>query len=98
MFALSTGAFGMVASTQSGAKEDTKKAGEAAKDAGKDTGEAAKHVGKATAKTAKKGAHKVKKAVTGDAHATCMDGTRQEGKTEAAAAEACAGHGGVKKS
>lgn len=39
----------------------------------------------------------MKKAVTGDAHATCMDGTRQEGKTEEAAAAACAGHGGVKK-
>jgi hypothetical protein len=97
MFALSTGAFGMVASAQSGAKEETKKAGEAAKDAGKDSADAAKHVGKATAKTAKKGAAKVKKAVTGDAHATCVDGTRQEGTTEANAAAACASHGGVAK-
>jgi len=79
-------------------KEETKKAGEAAKDAGKDIGSAAKHAGKATAKETKKGAKTVKKAVTGDAHATCMDGTRQEGKTEAAAAAACDGHGGVKKS
>lgn len=79
-------------------KQEAKKAGEATKDAGKDIGKAAKHAGKATAKETKKGAHTVKKAVTGDAHATCMDGTRQEGKTEEAAAAACAGHGGVKKS
>jgi hypothetical protein len=78
-------------------KEETKKAGEATKDAGKDIGKAAKHAGKATAKETKKGAKAVKKAVTGDAHATCMDGTRQEGKTEADAAAACAGPGGVKK-
>ena len=97
MFALSTGAFGMVASAQSGAKDETKKAGEAAKDAGKDTGEAAKHVGKATASTAKKGAHKVKKTVTGNAHATCVDGTRQAGTSEADAAAACSTHGGVAK-
>ena len=82
---------------QSGAKEETKKAGEAAKEAGKDTADAAKHVGKATTKAAKKGAKKVKKAVTGDAHATCVDGTRQAGKTEAAAAAECSGHGGVAK-
>jgi len=96
MFALSLGAFGSVAAAQ-GAKDETKKAGEAAKEAGKDTGDAAKHVGKATAKTAKKGAKKVKKVVTGDAHATCVDGTRQAGTTEAAAAAACASHGGVAK-
>jgi len=82
---------------QSGAKEETKKAGEAAKEAGKDTADAAKHVGKATAKATKKGAKKVKKAVTGNAHATCADGTRQEGSTEAAAAAACSTHGGVIK-
>ena len=80
---------------QSGAKEETKQAGEAAKEAGKKTGDAAKHAGKATTKATKKGAKAVKKTVTGDAHATCVDGTRQAGKTEAAAAAACAGHGGV---
>ena len=80
------------------AGEETKKAGEAPKDAGKDIGKAAKHAGKATAKETEKGAKEVKKAVTGDAHATCMDDTRQAGKTEAAAAAACEGHGGVKKS
>ena len=82
-------------SAQSGAKEEAKKAGEAAKEAGKDSADAAKHAGKATAKAAKKGAKKVKRAVTGDAHATCVDGTRQAGKTEAAAAAECANHGGV---
>jgi hypothetical protein len=82
---------------QSGTKEEGKKAGEAIKEAGKDTGDAAKHAGKATAKATKKGAKTVKKAVTGDAHATCVDGTRQAGKTEAAAAAGCSGHGGVAK-
>jgi hypothetical protein len=79
-------------------KEETKKAGDATKEAGKDIGGAAKHAGKATAKETKKGAKAVKKAVTGTAHANCMDGTRQAGTSEAAAAAACAGHGGVKKS
>ena len=104
MFALSTGAFGTIAAAQSGAKEDTKKAGEAAKgageaakEAGKEAGEAGKNIGKATAKTAKKGAKTVKKAITGDAHATCVDGTRQAGTTEADAAAACGTHGGVAK-
>jgi hypothetical protein len=85
-------------SAQSTAGGEAKKAGEATKDAGKDAGDAAKHAGKATAKATKKGARSVKKAVTGDAHATCVDGTRQAGKTEAAAAAACADHGGVRKS
>lgn len=94
--ALSLGGTTLVA-TQSSATDEAKKAGEAVKDAGKDAGDAAKHAGKATAKATKKGAKKVKKAVTGDAHATCMDGTRQAGKTEAAAAAGCAHHGGVAK-
>ena len=94
MLALSSGAV----AAQSGPKDETKKAGSAAKEAGKDTADAAKHAGKATAKATKKSAKAVKKAVTGDAHATCVDGTRQEGKTEAAAAAACASHGGVAKS
>jgi hypothetical protein len=88
---------GSVAFAQDGAKEETKKAGAAAKEAGKDAGDAAKHVGKATAKATKKGANIVKKAVTGDAHATCIDGTVQAGKTEASAAAGCATHGGVAK-
>lgn len=81
---------------QSGAKEETRKAGQAAADAGKSTAEAAKHAGKATAKATKKGASKVKNAVTGDHHATCIDGTVQAGKTEEAAAAGCVSHGGVK--
>jgi len=81
-----------------GAKEETKKAGEATKEAGKSTGEAAKHAGKATAQATKKAGSKVKKTVTGTAHATCVDGTRQAGANEAQAAAECATHGGVAKS
>jgi hypothetical protein len=88
---------GAATAAQSGAKEETKKAGHAAKEAGKDAADAAKHAGKATAKATKKGAKAVKKVVTGDAHATCVDGTVQAGETEKVAAAACAGHGGVKK-
>lgn len=84
-------------SAQSGTKEETKKAGSAAKEAGKDAGDAAKHAAKATAKATKKGANIVKRTVTGDAHATCIDGTVQAGKTEASAAAGCADHGGVAK-
>jgi len=64
LIALSLGA-GIDVAAQSGAKEETKKAGEAAKEAGEDTADAAKHAGKATAKATKTGAKKVKKAVTG---------------------------------
>ena len=85
------------ASAQSGTKEEAKKAGEATKEAGKDAADAAKHAGKATAKATKKSAKAVKKTVTGNAHATCVDGTVQAGETEAAAASGCTGHGGVKK-
>src|SRR3954453_8612012 len=79
------------------AGDEAKKAGQDAKDAGKDAGDAAKHAGKATAKATKKAAKKTKKAVTGNAHATCVDGTVQAGKTEAAAASGCSTHGGVAK-
>jgi len=82
---------------QSTAKEEIKKAGSATKDAGKDLGKAAVHTGKAAGKATKNGAKAAKKAMEGDAHATCMDGTRQAAETEAAAAAACDGHGGVKK-
>ena len=78
-------------------KEETKKAGSSAKEAGKQTGEAAKHAGKATVNATKQAGHKVKKAVTGNAHATCVDGTRQAGTSEEAAAAACTSHGGVAK-
>ena len=88
-------ATGPAVAAQSGAKDETKKAGSSAKEAGKEAGEAAKHAGKATAKATTKGAKAVKKAVTGDAHATCVDGTVQAGKTEAAAAAGCVSHGGA---
>ena len=78
-------------------KEETKEAGSAAKEAGKQTGEAAKHVGKATVKATKQVGNKAKKVVTGNAHATCVDGTRQAGASEEAAATACTSHGGVAK-
>jgi len=81
----------------SGTKEETKEAGSAAKDAGKAAAEAGKHAGKAATNASKKTAKTVKKTVTGDAHATCVDGTRQAGTTEEAAAAACTNHGGVAK-
>ena len=81
----------------SGTKEETKEAGTAAKDAGKAAADAGKHAGKAATNASKKTAKTVKKAVTGDAHATCEDGTRQAGTTEEAAAAACGNHGGVAK-
>ena len=81
----------------SGTKEETKQAGESANDAGKAAADAGKHAGKAATNASKKTAKTVKKAVTGDAHATCVDGTRQAGTTEQAAAAACTNHGGVAK-
>ena len=81
----------------SGAKEETKEAGSSAKEAGKAAADAGKHAGKATAEASKKTAKTVKKTVTGDAHATCVDGTRQAATTEEAAAKACTSHGGVAK-
>ena len=85
---LSAGASGPAAAA--GQLGGIKKAGEAVTDG-------AKEVGKKTVDTAEKGGKAAKKTVTGDAHATCVDGTRQAGKTEAAAASACAKHGGVAK-
>ena len=79
------------------AKEQAKDAGDHAAQAGKEAGSAAKDAAKATATATKKGAKTVKKTVTGDAHATCVDGTRQAAKTEAAAAAECTSHGGVAK-
>lgn len=79
------------------AKDQAKDAGDHAAQAGKEAGSAAKDAGKATVSATKKAAKKTKKAVTGDAHATCVDGTVQAGKTEAAAASGCTDHGGVAK-
>jgi len=96
MAMLSAGVSGPVlAGAQLG--DAVKKTGEAVTEAGKATGEAAKEVGKATVKTTEKGAKAAKKTVTGKAHATCVDGTRQARDTESAAAAACAKHGGVPK-
>jgi hypothetical protein len=84
-------ASGSVAFAQTGAKEETKKAGEATKEAGKDTADAAKHVGKATVKGTKKAAKATKKAVQ---HTyACLDGTTDEATLKA---NACKDHGGVK--
>ena len=78
----------------SGAKDETKKAGQAAKEAGKDTADAAKHVGKATAKGTKKAGNAVKNAIVGDdVKATCNDGTTYTGRSREGA---CEKHGGVK--
>ena len=81
----------------SGTKDQAKQTGESAKDAGKAAADAGKHAGKTAENASKKTAKTVKKAVTGDAHATCVDGTRQAGTTEDTAAAACASHGGVAK-
>ena len=82
------GQFGHVVDT-------TKKAGEVTKDAAKAAGEATKDAAKATGKATKKGATKAKETVTGEAHATCVDGTRHTAKTAKAAAAACTHRGGV---
>jgi Sec-independent protein translocase protein TatA len=70
---------------------------DATKGAAKTAGDVGEKAVKTTEKGTKKAAKATKKTVTGDAHATCVDGTRQTGKTEAAAAGACANHGGVAK-
>ena len=66
-------------------------------DATKQAGQATKEAVKTTGEQAKKGAKATKKAVTGEAHRKCADGTVQAGKTEKAAAAACKHHGGVHK-
>ena len=80
---------------QDGAKEETKKAGQATKEAGKDTVDAAKHAGKATAKGTKKAAKATTKATKSAVQRTwaCVDGTTDEATLKA---NACKNHGGVK--
>ena len=80
---------------QTGAKDETKKAGEATKEAGKDTADAAKHVGKATVKGTKKAASTTTNATKKAAQRTyaCVDGTTDEATLKA---NACKDHGGVK--
>ena len=82
---------GTAAFAQDGAKEETKKAGQATKEAGKDTVDAAKHAGKATAKGTKKAAKATKNAV--QRNWVCVDGTTDEATLKA---NACKDHGGVK--
>jgi hypothetical protein len=82
---------GSAAFAQDGAKEETKKAGQATKEAGKDTVDAAKHVGKATAKGTKKAATATKNKV--QRTWVCVDGTTDEATLKA---NACKEHGGVK--
>lgn len=74
-----------------GAKDETKKAGEATKEAGKDTADAAKHIGKATVKGTKKAASATKDAV--QRTYACVDGTTDKATIKA---NACKDHGGVK--
>ena len=80
---------------QTGAKEETKKAGQATKEAGKDTADAAKHIGKATAKATTKGTKKATNATKDAVQRTyaCADGTTDQATLKA---NACKDHGGVK--
>ena len=78
-----------------GVVDATKQAGKATKEAAKTAGETTKDAATETAKATKKGATKTKNAVTGEAHATCKDGTRQAAKTQKAADAGCTHHGGV---
>jgi hypothetical protein len=89
---------GAVNAGQFGAVTDAaKQAGKVTKEAGKAAGDAAEKGGKATEKAVKKGAEKTKETVTGEAQATCADGSKQSGADKKAAAAACEGHGGVAK-
>jgi len=78
-----------------GAKDETKKAGEATKEAGKDTADAAKHIGKATVKGTKKAATATTNATKNAVQHTyaCVDGTTDKATLKA---NACKDHGGVK--
>lgn len=66
-------------------------------DAAKKTGEVTKHAVTHTGKAVKKGVTNTKTAVTGEARAKCVDGTRMEAKSQKAADAGCARHGGVAK-
>jgi hypothetical protein len=80
---------------QTGAKDETKKAGQATKEAGKNTVDAAKHIGKATAKATTKGTKKAADATKDAIQRTyeCADGTTDQATLKA---NACTDHGGVK--
>ena len=64
-------------------------------DAVKKTGEVTKHAVTETGKATKKAATHTKTAVTGEARAKCVDGTRLHAKTQKAANAGCSRHGGV---
>jgi hypothetical protein len=81
----------MAYAQDSGAKTETKKAGEATKEAGKDTADAAKHIGKATVKGTKKATRATKNAI--QRTYACVDGTTDNATVRA---NACKDHGGVK--
>jgi hypothetical protein len=66
-------------------------------DALKKTGEVTKQAVTETGKATKKGVTKTKNAITGEARAKCVDGTRMQAKTQKAADAGCARHGGVRK-
>jgi hypothetical protein len=97
VIALTLGVGVMSASGQTGVVGATKQAGEVTKDTAKAAGDTTKRAVTAAGQATKKGAASAKNTVTGKAHATCVDGTRQAGKTVKAADAACAKHGGVAK-
>jgi hypothetical protein len=68
--------------------------GKATKDVGKATAKGTKEAVKTTGEVTKDAGQTVKGAVTDKVSAKCNDKTVQTGKTRA---EACTGHGGVKK-
>jgi hypothetical protein len=98
VIALTMGIGGLSAAGQvGGAVDATKQAGQATKSAAKTAGDTTKKAVSTTGKETKKGANAAKNSVTGQAHATCVDGTRHSAKTQKSANAACTKHGGVAK-
>jgi hypothetical protein len=99
VIALTMGIGGLSAAGQLGGVVDaTKHVGQATKEAAQTAGDTTKKAVSTTAKETKKATTATKNTVTGQAHATCVDGTRHSGKTQKSANAACAKHGGVAKS
>jgi hypothetical protein len=84
VMALTLGAGAIGAAAQSGVVDTAKKTGDVTKQAVTETG-----------KATKKSVTKTKNAVTGEARAKCVDGTRLHAKTQKAANAGCSRHGGV---
>jgi hypothetical protein len=84
VMALTLGAGAIGAAGQSSVVDPAKKTGEVTKQAVTETG-----------KATKKSITNTKKAVTHEARAKCVDGTRQHAKTQKAANAGCSKHGGV---